>query len=216
VNLFLLFVGGNLATLRNLLGWTQDDFCKKLDISRSFLINVEKDPTRFDYRTAVTLFSIVKMEMDSRRKKIEQLKPPDMINEKSIPGYLAALSSAGLTAQFLSSIISPLILGVGEAALDTVKSSKLMKKSGFPIVGSIVSLAAIVALYSATKINSGQKQAAPKDLHAAAIQSFAVLESKVRDCLGVQALSIEEFMANIDKGKEMDTGTAPDEHEPAS
>ena len=210
MNLFLLPIAGHLADLRSLLGWTQDDLAKKIGVSRSYIVSMEKDPTRFDQITAMALFTAVKVDIDKRRKKLEELTVPDLRDPSLMPNYLTALSSTGLTAQFLStavtSFIAPVIgLSVDAAvtgAIDMVSKTKLVKKHGNTLAAAatVVALTTLIALYS-SKSNPTKPLASPKDVHDLSIRSFEILEAKVREYLGVTKLSDAEFVRKIEEGQ---------------
>ena len=199
MNLFLLPIAGHLADLRSLLGWTQDDLAKKIGVSRSYIVSMEKDPSRFDQLTAMALFTAVKVEIDMRRKKLAMLKVPNLEDSTLMPKYLNELSALGLTASFISTVLTSFL---GEA-VNIVSKTKFVKKHGNTIAttAGVLALTSLIALYSSSKSNPAKAVASPKEVHDLSIRSFEILEAKIREYLGVQVLSDAEFVRKIEEGK---------------
>ena len=199
MNLFLLPIAGHLADLRSLLGWTQDDLAKKIGVSRSYIVSMEKDPSRFDQLTAMALFTAVKVEIDMRRKKLAVLKVPNLKDSILLPKYLNDLSALGLTASFISTVLTSFL----SEAVDMVSKTKFAKKHGNTIAttAGVLALTSLIALYSSSKSNPLKTVVSPKDVHDLSLRSFEILEAKVREYLGVKVLSDEEFVRKIEEGK---------------
>ena len=73
MNYYLIGLGAQISEIRGLLDWNQEQLAKRIGVSRSTIVKIEKNPNNIQKYIAYSLYLVVYKEIEDRKEKLNQI-----------------------------------------------------------------------------------------------------------------------------------------------
>lgn len=221
MNVYLMCIGSNLSKIREILGWSQQELCNKVGISRPVISNIEKSPDKTTKMFALALYTVSFNEIECRKEFLNNLDYNAWINNTDHllndlntnlninKNYLnTAITTSSLSLGIAGAALAPALmltpmlgfaatLGGTFAAAHALSKNKKHRETDYNDNPFLYVLKNLYSLMAKEK-NTLSSNISKDDLKNALLKIVESQERGLLECFGLESKSVNTFISNIE------------------